>query len=111
MSIVQSGHEAIISKLTQLQQKLQTAPQQALAVSGQAGVDVARGRVRVATGRLRNSIRADATKDTLILGGYTEYAVYNELGTSRMSAQPFIMPGMQRAIAEIGRNLNAALGF
>ena len=107
----QSGHEGIISGLTSLEQRLRTAPQQALLASGQIGENEAKRIVPVKTGRLRNSIKADATRDTLTLGGYTEYAKFVELGTYKMIARPYIYPGMQRAIAEIGRNLNAALGF
>lgn len=61
----------------------------------------------VDTGRLRNSItHAPEGKDTEIIGSAVEYAPYQEFGTRRTKAQPFLKPAVlnhideYRAIAE-----------
>lgn len=47
----------------------------------------------VDTGRLRNSIEHHAEgNDTMVVATDVEYAIYQELGTSRMAGQPFIKP-------------------
>lgn len=56
----------------------------------------------VDTGALRNSIGTTITGDgrhgsmTAIVGPTVNYAVYVELGTSRMGAQPFLFPAADR---------------
>ena len=42
----------------------------------------------VDTGRLRNSITHEVIGDTAYIGTNVEYAVYQEMGTSKMAAQP-----------------------
>ena len=47
----------------------------------------------VDTGRLRNSIEHHPEgNDTMVVGTDVEYAIYQEMGTSRMKAQPFLKP-------------------
>lgn len=47
----------------------------------------------VDTGRLRNSIEHHPEgNDTMVVGSDVEYAIYQEMGTSRMKAQPFLKP-------------------
>ena len=52
----------------------------------------------VDTGALRNSIRA-ARRDDLLwwVSDGVDYGIYQELGTSRMSAHPFMVPAVERA--------------
>ena len=49
-------------------------------------------------GRLRNSITAQAEDDRFTAVVYTdvEYAPYQEFGTNRMGAQPYLMPAFDR---------------
>lgn len=46
----------------------------------------------VDTGRLRNSISHATDEDSAYIGTNVEYAPYQEFGTSRMAAQPFLKP-------------------
>jgi HK97 gp10 family phage protein len=66
-----------------------------LKVSGDAKMVVA-----VDTGALRNSLHEDVTETpnsvTGKVGTSLEYAPYVELGTSNMSAQPFLQPSLQK---------------
>lgn len=61
---------------------------------------------RVRTGAMRNSIINEVEKvsDTKVVGQFgtnIEYAIFNELGTSKMTAQPFINPGFEAYKGEI----------
>lgn len=49
----------------------------------------------VDTGRLRASITTSPVEEhTVTIGTNTEYAPYVELGTCKMSAQPFLQPAL-----------------
>lgn len=59
--------------------------------------------VPVDTGRLRNSIEyqvAPADRE-VIIGSSVEYAPMQELGTSKMKAQPYLKPGMLKSASSI----------
>jgi HK97 gp10 family phage protein len=50
----------------------------------------------VDTGALQNSIRASMQSDLLWwVGDGVEYGIYQELGTSRMAAHPFMRPAVE----------------
>ena len=50
----------------------------------------------VDTGRLRDSIthEVDESEEAVYIGTNVEYAAYQEYGTSRMKAHPFLKPGI-----------------
>lgn len=53
-------------------------------------------RARVDTGTMRNSIHAEQQSDTeWWVVCPVHYAIYNEMGTVRMAAQPFMGPAVQ----------------
>lgn len=59
--------------------------------------------VPVDTGRLRNSIRKNVTTGSVTVGPVdVEYASYVEYGTSRMKAQPYIRPSVDKVISQMG---------
>lgn len=107
-TITQQGQFAITARLNALAQALES-PQEALKAAGDVGVAEAKRLARIKTGKMRDSTRADVTKDSLTIGSYVTYAIYNEMGTYRMSAQPFITPGMERAFDELVRIMNTQL--
>lgn len=51
----------------------------------------------VNTGNLRNSIThdSDMSDQTAVIGSNVEYGKYVELGTSKMSSQPFLRPAVE----------------
>ena len=53
----------------------------------------------VDTGRLRSSIANEIGQDgeglVAVIGTNVEYAPYVELGTSKMAAQPFLLPALE----------------
>jgi HK97 gp10 family phage protein len=76
-------------------------------VLARAGVRVetkAKQRCPVDTGRLRSSISSqlDISEGVpaVVIGTDVEYAIYVELGTSRMAARPFLRSSVTEVIAE-----------
>lgn len=49
----------------------------------------------VDTGELRKTLSYNATENAVQVGSPLKYAIYNELGTSRMPARPFIVPAIK----------------
>ena len=66
----------------------------ALAKVGFAAVDHVKALAPVDTGRLRASITHLVDDRSVTIGTNVEYAKYQEMGTSRMKAQPFLEPGI-----------------
>ena len=64
----------------------------------------------VDTGRLRNSITHETEQDYAIIGTNVEYAPFQELGTSRMEAQPYLRPAVDQSQGDIKKILEQELG-
>ncbi len=73
---------------------------QEIAKRGEFVASTARTLAPVDTGRLRSSITTEMSRDfrgvVCYVGSNTEYAIYQELGTSRMPAHPFLVPALGR---------------
>lgn len=52
----------------------------------------------VDTGRLKNSISHTVDGDTAYIGTNVEYAAYQELGTSKMPAHPYLRPAVENHV-------------
>lgn len=73
----------------------------ALEIIGGMAESYAKAACPVDTGRLRNSITHEQySEDTEVIGTNVEYAPYVELGTSKMSAKPFLRPAAENHVAE-----------
>lgn len=61
-------------------------------------VNEAKARVRVRTGHLRRTIhyeiRQVGDRVTVSIGADADYAIFQEMGTSRMAAHPYIRPAL-----------------
>lgn len=68
----------------------------AMEVIGGKAESYAKKACPVDTGRLRNSItHAQMDENTEVIGSNVEYAVFVELGTSKMKARPFLRPAAE----------------
>ena len=65
----------------------------------------AKSNAPVDTGRLRNSITHEVDGQEVYIGSNVEYAIYVEMGTVKMKAQPFLKP----AATEHSRTYRAIL--
>jgi HK97 gp10 family phage protein len=72
---------------------------------GKRAEQMAKALVPVQTGRLRDSITSEVEGDTAIVSANTEYALFVELGTRNMAAQPFLRPAMLAAAGSAGEFL------
>ena len=57
------------------------------------------GLARVDTGRMRSDVSISGGGDSRTMTWNAEYAIYNEFGTYKMSAQPFVRPGADAGLA------------
>ena len=64
----------------------------------------------VDTGRLRASITHLVDDKSVTIGTNVEYAKYQEFGTSRMKAQPFLEPGIMNNMDEYKGIIRNELG-
>lgn len=84
--------------------------QQAMEAVGIAAEGYAKEEAPVDTGELRNSI-THATLDgkAVAVGTNTEYGIYQEMGTYKMSPHPFIQPAISGHDGEYKAIVEAAL--
>lgn len=84
---------------------------QALEVIGGMAESYAKAACPVDTGRLRNSITHQQESENVeVIGSNVSYAVFVELGTSKMSARPFLRPAAEGHAAEYAAILKSFLG-
>ena len=67
-------------------------------------------RAPVDTGRLRNDTASYPHERDVVVGYTVEYAPNQELGTSRMKAQPYLRPAVNTSINDIKKILEQELG-
>lgn len=66
-----------------------------VAKAGEEVCDEAKANAPVGeTGRLHDSITSKAEGNTAIIGTNVEYAMYQELGTYKMHAKPYLVPAL-----------------
>lgn len=84
---------------------------QALEVIGGMAESYAKAACPVDTGRLRNSITHQQESENVeVIGTNVDYAPYVELGTSKMSARPFLRPAAEGHAAEYAAILKSFMG-
>lgn len=80
---------------------MESARQRALEMIGLQAEGYAQLLAPVDTGRLRNSItHAVIDENSVAIGTNVEYAIYQELGTSKMKAQPYLKPAVMEHLNE-----------
>lgn len=91
------GHVKLdVRKLQELQNGI---PQRAQQLIDKSAFDIERGakeRAPVLTGFLKNSIAVETGKLKDIVRVGAEYGIYQELGTRKMRAHPFLVPALEQ---------------
>ena len=89
---------------------LDSAIQRALEAIGIQAEGYAKEEAPIDTGELRNNI-SYATMDNraVAIGSNTEYAIYQEMGTYKMSPHPFIQPAINDHTDEYKSIVEAAM--
>ena len=80
-----------------------------LSDAGQMVADNARSTVHVITGNLRDSISYDATDEEVVISAGMPYAAYEELGTSRQDAHPYLRPAAMDHTQDILNTIGSAV--
>lgn len=83
------------NRIDKVPQQLENAIEKALDETGERAVRIARSLVRVRTGALQGSIGYELSKAAMRFYAGKHYATYNEFGTSRMAAKPFMRPAVE----------------
>jgi len=108
------GMDGLLAKLQELASKATPAQLRAALMAGALPIQTAAvQKAPVLTGTLRRSIHTETseTSDGAIarIGTNVEYAIYQEFGTRRMRAQPYLRPAfdenLRPAMEEIARAL------
>lgn len=90
--------------MTELEELIKTMPGKARKIVNATGKIIegrAKVRAPVDTGALRNSIESDMVAEfTAWVGPSVEYAIYQEFGTYKMAAHPFLVPAVEETAAE-----------
>ena len=85
------------SNRKQVKREMDRAKKMMLEAVGRAGTGYVKANTAVDTGALRQSIDFHVDGDSLFIGSTLtseDYPIFIEKGTSRMSAQPYIYPGI-----------------
>lgn len=102
--------EMVENHIDEVLAELKQAKKQALEAVGLQAEGYAQMYAPVDTGRLRNSISHKVIdNNSVAIGTNVEYAPYQELGTSRMSAQPFLKPACENHMDEYQAIVKKAL--
>jgi hypothetical protein len=76
-------------------------------------VNHAKGSVPVDTSVLQGSLRMEPAGGSPLKGSFgsydVNYAIYVEMGTSRMGAQPYIRPAVDAEFPQIGKRIKALM--
>lgn len=102
--------KVIVNNLDEAKVMSTVACRQALNMWGQAFENHAKDYAPVDTGRLQNSIKHERVDDeTEAVQTNVEYAVYQEMGTSRQKGTPFMRPAGMNHLAEYKKIIESAL--
>ena len=93
------GLSSLEAKLKKLEPLTREAASRGVGMAGEAVVSSAKRFVRKDTGELQRSINSRRVPipygARAVISTSVEHAIYNEFGTSKMSAQPFLQPALQ----------------
>lgn len=100
MGVTIKGLSSLRAKLTKLEPVTRAAMSRGVQKGGLLVEGDAKLIVAVDTGELRDSLHTEVTTTpnsaTATTGTNVEHGPYIELGTSKMSAQPFLQPALQK---------------
>lgn len=88
----------LVSNLTKIAGQAGAAAQRALLQTGADIASVATQLAPIDTGALKQSIGAvPVSSNEVHVGSGLDYSIYQEYGTSRMAAQPFLTPAFMQS--------------
>ena len=98
-TVTVKGLSSLEAKLKKLEPVTRSALERGVGRAGENVVSHAKRFVRTDTHELQRSINSNTESTTngatAKIGTNVEHGIYNEFGTSKMSAQPFLQPALQ----------------
>lgn len=101
------GLSQCLADLDQLGARIEHGTDQAINEAGEECMAGAKSRARVDTGAMRNAIRHEHKKLSSSVISPVDHSVFNEFGTVKMSAQPFMRPSHRIAVMHLQQKLKA----
>lgn len=89
---------------------LGTNTDRALAAIAFQVLGIAKTKAPYDTGALSNSIEVEKAWGGYIVKDGVEYGVFQELGTSKMAAHPFMVPAVEQAARDVAKAVETELG-
>ena len=84
-------------------EKIKNGLEKGLALSGQLVEGAAKAKAPVRTSHLQNSITSQVKGLSCDIGTNVEYGIYQEFGTYKMAAHPFLVPALKENESEVVR--------
>ena len=104
---------SVVDNTSSVESALRTAIAKGLDSAGARAEEYAKETVHVITGNLRDSISHEASDNAVVVYAGMDYAPYEELGTSKQDAHPYLRPAVMNHTDEllelIGRTVESAL--
>lgn len=98
--------EVTLNRFPQLAGQFNPMVESALDAGVQTAIATADPLTRVDTGALRGNKTIERSQGSRTITWNQDYAAFNEMGTYRMSAQPFAAPGADAALPVIESHLS-----
>lgn len=103
------GNRIILDNLDKLEVTIRDGVQQVMEDAATVGLQVLEDRAAVRTGFMKSRGYVEVTPGQIVLGDDADYSVFVELGTYKMDAQPFIVPGAVAAGDYLMKHLGGIL--
>ena len=100
-----------INDISEIAEAIKSRLPAALLDGAEAVADTARGMCPVRTGQLRSSISTSSSGESAQVFADADYAIFVELGTYKMAAQPFLVPALSAAESSVSATILGGLGI
>ena len=100
-----------VNDISAMAQEITSRLPAALLEGAEAVADTARGMCPGRTGQLRGSISTASSGDSAQVFAGADYAIFVELGTYKMAAQPFLVPALSAAESSVSAAILGGLGI
>lgn len=111
MRIAIEGTDEVMAMLEKAVGKIQTGAPKGLAKGAMLIADRAKFLAPYDTGSLYQSISSQAEGMRAEVGTNVEYAMYQEFGTYKMAAHPYLIPAMEESEAEVCDIIKKSIGL
>ena len=111
MKITIEGTDEVMAMLDKFSAKIESGAQKGLAKGAMLIADRAKVLAPVRSSTLRDSITSKAEGMSAEVGTNVEYAIYQEFGTYKMAAHPYLIPAMEESEAEVCDIVKKSIGL